>query len=243
MYKRQTWQLGVSDELETGLDWHRKSEGSGLMRAFGQHDSVWVGGRHGFSARDQLSWEVAQKSFSTRAGDNLGNGQALKMEYNHTLEFAGPNWTVRSGVDYQHNNVNDRRLDDLSSRNGGPVIVPDQERDAVTGELDASDTQTVMGSDLLQSRYGQLYVGTSWRRGIPGALVRTKPQYTWLVDVTAGWQWLDQTFNYGINTGIGFEVLGDDELALTFGYQSAPQGGDGQSGGTLGVSYGVRFGR
>ena len=33
------------------------------------------------------------------------------------------------------------------------------------------------------------------------------------------------------------------ELALTFGYQSAPQGGDGQAGGTLGVSYGVRFGR
>jgi hypothetical protein len=23
------------------------------------------------------------------------------MELNHTLEFAGPNWTVRSGVDYQ----------------------------------------------------------------------------------------------------------------------------------------------
>jgi hypothetical protein len=33
------------------------------------------------------------------------------------------------------------------------------------------------------------------------------------------------TFNYGINTGIGVEVLGDDELALTFGYQSAPQAG------------------
>jgi predicted Zn-dependent protease len=239
----RTWQLSVSDELETGLGWHRKSEDSGLMRAFGQQDSVWVGGRHGLSARDQISWEVAQKSFSTRAGDNLGNGQALKMEYNHTLEFAGPNWTVRSGVDYQHNNVNDRRLDYLSSRNkDGPVIVPPQGLND-EGGLDENDTETVMGSDLLQSRYGQLYVGSSWRRGIPGALVRTKPQYTWLVDVTAGWQWLDQTFNYGINTGIGFEVLGNDELALTFGYQSAPQGGDGQSGGTLGVSYGVRFGR
>ena len=73
--------------------------------------------------------------------------------------------------------------------------------------------------------------------------MRTKPQYTWLVDMMAGWQWTDQTFNYGINTGVGFEVLGDDELALTFGYQSAPQGGDGKSGGTLGMSYGVRFGR
>ncbi|RON17890.1 biofilm formation protein PelB [Pseudomonas brassicacearum] len=227
------WQLDVSDQLEAGLDWNRKSEDSGLMRAFGQHDSLWLGGRHGLSARDQISWEVAQKSFSTRAGDALGNGQALKMEYNHTLEFAGPNWTVRSGVDYQHNNVKDRTLDYLSSANGGPVKSVDN----------SDDPAVVTAEDLLQSRYGQLYVGSSWRRGLPGALVRTRAQYTWLVDVTAGWQWLDQTFNYGINTGIGVEVLGDDELALTFGYQSAPQGGDGQAGGTLGVSYGVRFGR
>lgn len=227
----RTWQVGVSNELETGVDWHRKSEDSGLMRAFGQQDRVYLGGRHSLTARDQLSWEVAQRSFSTRAGDDLGDGHALKMEYNHTLEFAGPNWTVRSGVDYQKNRVKDKTLDYLSSIEGGPVII----------EPDSDDTVTA--SDLLQSRYGQLYFGSAWRRGIPGALVRTKPQYTWLVDLTAGWQWTDQTFNYGINTGIGVEVLGDDELALTFGYQSAPQGGDGKAGGTLGVSYGVRFGR
>jgi hypothetical protein len=229
----RTWQLNASDQIETGLGWNRKSEDSGLMRAFGQQDSLWLGGRHGLSARDQLSWEVAQKSFSTRAGDSLGNGQALKMEYNHTLEFAGPNWMVRSGVDYQHNNVKDRTLEYLSSANGGPVKSVD----------DSDDPAVVTAEDLLQSRYGQLYVGSAWRRGLPGALVRTRPQYTWLVDVTAGWQWLDQTFNYGINTGIGVEVLGNDELALTFGYQSAPQGGDGKAGGTLGMSYGVRFGR
>lgn len=233
----RSWQLSVSDELETGVDWHRKTDDSGLMRAFGRQDRLWLGGRHSFSARDQFSWEVAKRSFSTRAGDSLGNGEALRAEFNHTLEFAGPNWTVRSGVDYQHNNVNDKRLDYLSSLQDGPVIrgIDDD------GNPDPDDT--VLASDLLQSRYGQLYVGSTWRRGIPGALVRTKPQYTWLVDVTAGWQWLDQTFNYGLNTGIGFEVLGDDELALTVGYQSAPQGGDGKSGGTLGVSYGVRFGR
>ncbi|PHX42915.1 biofilm formation protein PelB [Pseudomonas sp. NZIPFR-PS2] len=199
------WQLGDSHQIETGLDWHRKSDDSGLMRAFGQQDRAWVGG-----------------------------------ELNHTLEFAGPNWTVRSGVDYQKNNVKDRNLDYLSSDFNGPIRVPDV---APPEPGDPIELQTIASGDLLQSRYGQLYVGTSWRRGIPGALVRSKPQYTWLVDMTAGWQWTDQTFNYGINTGIGFEVLGDDELALTFGYQSAPQGGDGKSGGTLGMSYGVRFGR
>ena len=34
-----------------------------------------------------------------------------------------------------------------------------------------------------------------------------------------------------------------DELAFTFGYQSAPQGGGGDAGGTLGVTYSTRFGR
>ncbi|HEC55898.1 MAG TPA: tetratricopeptide repeat protein [Gammaproteobacteria bacterium] len=237
------WQLGSSHQIETGLDWHRKSDDSGYMRAFGEQDRAWVGGRHGLTARDQLSWEVAQRSFSTRAGDSLGTGQAVKLELNHTLEFAGPNWTVRSGVDYQKNNVKDRDLDYLSSRNGGPIKITPQSIDPDTNLPDPLDVETVTAGDLLQSRYGQLYVGTTWRRGIPGALVRSKPQYTWLVDMTAGWQWTDQTFNYGINTGVGFEVLGDDELALTFGYQSAPQGGDGKSGGTLGMSYGVRFGR
>ncbi|WP_077047904.1 tetratricopeptide repeat protein [Pseudomonas sp. KK4] len=244
----RTWQVDVGDELDVGIDWHRKSDDSGLMRAFGQQDRVYLGGRHSLTARDQFSWEVAQRKFSTRAGDDLGDGHALKMEVNHTLEFAGPNWTVRSGVDYQKNNVKDKNLDYLSSNFGGPVIrnLPVQTFDPDTGAPDPinpQDIETVTAEDLLQSRYGQLYVGSSWRRGLPGALVRTHPQYTWLVDLTAGWQWTDQTFNYGINTGIGVEVLGDDELALTFGYQSAPQGGDGKAGGTLGVSYGVRFGR
>ncbi|MNC80064.1 hypothetical protein D3C75_1327290 [compost metagenome] len=64
-----------------------------------------------------------------------------------------------------------------------------------------------------------------------------------MLDVNAGWQWLDNTVNYGFSTGIGMEVFGDDELALTMGYQSAPEGGGGESGGTVGVSYSLRFGR
>jgi len=38
-------------------------------------------------------------------------------------------------------------------------------------------------------------------------------------------------------------VLGDDELAFTAGYQSAPQGSGGQAGSTLGIQYSNRIGR
>ena len=69
------------------------------------------------------------------------------------------------------------------------------------------------------------------------------PFIIWMFDTSVSSEISFARFRAAFNTGIGFEVLGDDELALTFGYQSAPQGGDGKSGGTLGMSYGVRFGR
>jgi len=74
-------------------------------------------------------------------------------------------------------------------------------------------------------------------------LNRGTAQFSWLLDVLAGWQWTEQQANYAITTGVGMRVLGDDELAFTFGYQSAPRNGDGEPGGTLGVTYSARFGR
>lgn len=230
----RTWNLTDRDDLDVGLDWHRKSEESGLMRVLGQESSVWFAGRRRFTARDQVSWGFAQKAFSTRDDESLGNGQALKFEYDHTLEFEGPNWMLRSGLDYQHNNLNGRSLGKYSNTQGGPINL---------SAFKTIDANSIGTDDLLQSRYGQMYVGSSWRRGFPGALNRTRPQYTWLLDTTAGYQWMDKTFNYGVTTGLGMEVLGGDELAFTFGYQSAPQGGDGKAGGVLGISYGLRFGR
>lgn len=230
----RTWQVDSGNELDVGADWHRKNEDSGYMRTFGRQDDVWVGGRHRYSARDQLSWSLAQRWFSTRGGDDLGNGQALKIEFDHTLQFEGPNWQLRSGIDYQQNSLNNRSLPNLANTLGGGI-------DLIGAELDNPDQ--INSQTLLQKHYGQLFFGSSWRRGFPGALNRTRGQYTWLVDVSTGWQWTDNTINYAISTGIGTEVIGDDELAVTFGYQSAPQGGTGQSGGTAGVSYSVRFGR
>ncbi|WP_339071630.1 tetratricopeptide repeat protein [Pseudomonas idahonensis] len=230
----RTWQVDSGNELDVGADWHRKNEDSGYMRTFGRQNDVWVGGRHRYSARDQLSWSLAQRWFSTRGGDDLGNGQALKIEFDHTLQFEGPNWQLRSGIDYQQNSLNNRSLPNLANTLGGGI-------DLIGAELDNPDQ--INSQTLLQKHYGQLFFGSSWRRGFPGALNRTRGQYTWLVDVSTGWQWTDNTINYAISTGIGTEVIGDDELAVTFGYQSAPQGGTGQSGGTAGVSYSVRFGR
>ena len=222
----RSWQLGGRDQLEVGLGWNQENLDSGFMRAVGTQDSVWIAGIHGLSARDQLSWTLQQRAYGTRYGHDLGTGTAFNLEFNQIQQFEGPTWVTRAGLDYQRNNLRSSTVNGLSVSEGGVL------------EID-----TVQAGTLLQEEYGRLYVGNSWRRGFPGALNRGQPDYTWLIDMQAGWDWVDSQFTYGINTGVGTRVLGDDELALTLGYQSAPRGSDSEAGGTLGLTYSKRFGR
>lgn len=228
----RTWRLSARDELGLSLDWRREAEDTGLLRALGMRDGVAVRGQHGFSPRDQLAWSLGHNRYASRQGDDLGSGESLSLEWGHMLFFDDPSWLLRGGLDYQHNRMQERVPDELLAANGG-AFVP----------FDNTPGAAVSGEELLQERYGQVYVGSTWRRGFPGALNRTRPQFTWMVDTMLGWQWTEREFNYGINIGLGMELLGDDELAFTAGYQSAPRGGEGDAGGALGITYSTRFGR
>ena len=95
-----------------------------------------------------MSWSLAHNRFSTRQGDDLGNGEALSLEWAHTLFFDGPAWQLRGGIDYQRNRLENRLPDDLLAAHGGALT------------LDGARSQ-----DLLQDRYGQVYLGSTWRRG------------------------------------------------------------------------------
>ncbi|KFX70659.1 biofilm formation protein PelB [Pseudomonas taeanensis MS-3] len=241
-------QLSSRDELEVSLDWHREADDSGLLRALGMRDGLGVAGRHSLGARDQVSWSLAHQRYSTRQGDALGSGQQFNLEATHALFFEGPTWLLRSGINYQQNSLESALPDSLFASQ--PLLdaqgdeVLDDQNNAVRVPLGgALILDGATPGDLLQERFGQLYLGSTWRRGFPGTLNRERAQYTWLVDVLAGWQWTEQEFNYAINTGVGLELFGDDELAFTFGFQSAPRSGGGEPGGTMGISYSARFGR
>lgn len=219
------WQRG-RDEFELGLNWQRENRDTGLMRALGQEDSIWLTGRHSITARDQLSWMVAQRRFDTRSGADLGSGQQASIDFSQVQFFSGPTWVLRTGLDMQRNKLTNSSLDSLLVANGGVV------------------RQSALNADqLLPERVGRVYVGSHLSRGTPGALNRTRGQYTWLLDTSLGWDWEDQSSNFSVTGGVGIEVLGDDELAFTAGYQSAPIGGAGKAGGTATLSYSSRFGR
>lgn len=219
------WQQG-RDEFELGLNWQHENRDTGWMRALGQEDAIWLTGRHNITARDQLSWMVSQRRFDTRSGIDLGSGQQASIDFSQVQFFSGPTWVLRTGLDMQRNSVTNSSLDSLLVANGGVV------------------RRTVLTADqLLPERVGRVYVGSHLSRGMPGALNRTRGQYTWLLDTSLGWDWEDQSSNFSVTGGVGIEIFGDDELAFTAGYQSAPIGGAGKAGGTATLSYSSRFGR
>ncbi len=221
----RNWWVSDSDALTLGLDWQRATDESGLLHALGMRDSLQAEGQHALSGRDQVSWRLARNYFSTFDGDDLGDGWAAGLDLSHNLLAHEPQWTVRTGVSWQENSPVEQLPDYLLRSNGGVLL---------------DDTSV---TDLLPDRFGEVYVGSSWQRGTPGALNRAWPQFTWKLDSTVGWQWPDQSFAWALEAGVGVEVLGDDELALLAGYNSAPVGGDGQAGSMLRLAYSLRFGR
>jgi hypothetical protein len=227
----RNWQISGRDALALGLEWQVQSDESGLMRALGARDSLYAQGQHGLSVRDQLSWRLARNQFSTAEGAALGDGWAASFELSHSLLAREPQWSLRSGVTWQENKTVSALPSELLISHGGALY------DSTSSFTGAAP------NDFIASRFGEVYVGSSWQRGTPGALNRAWPQFTYRLDVKAGWQVPDNKLAYALEAGLGVEVMGDDELALLGSYSSAPVGGEGQAGGQLRLAYSLRFGR
>lgn len=72
------------------------------------------------------------------------------------LFFDDPSWLLRTGLDYQKNSVESEVPSELLSANGGAYI-----------PFDTTPGATILGEELMQDRYGQVYVASTWRRGFP----------------------------------------------------------------------------
>lgn len=218
------WHFTQKSNLSLGYKWKDRTDSSGLLYAVGQKDALWLRGYQQITARDSFSWGIEKNQYSTRDNDTISSGESFELQAAHTVFFANPTWLVKAGFDYQTNRLTDKILSKLPNN--------------------PTDNEPFNTGSLLVEKYKYAYVGTSLQRGMPGALNRTVAQYSWMIDAVVGHQWHDKKITYAVTAGVGAEIFGDDELALNVGYQSAPKSQlKSKPGGTLGVSYSLRFGR
>jgi Tfp pilus assembly protein PilF len=237
----QTWQLGVDQrvngsELQMGFSqslsifgglsydiaagWHQRTQISAVGYALARWNHIQGTVNYQLDSRNSLNILTRWNQFDSVWGEPLGKGPNMDLSLTHTLFAQAPEWRVRGTLQWMQ-----------LSRSS---VLPSHIKPYLTAAQPSMDS-------VLTSKFGRIGIGTTLQHGDPGHLVHREASPHWLLDMDAGYQWLSKRVDWGIAGGLGWRVLGDDELALTMGYAS-----DNQRAGSsyqLWLGYNKYFGR
>ncbi|WP_323750166.1 tetratricopeptide repeat protein [Marinobacter sp.] len=94
--------------------------------------------------------------------------------------------------------------------------------------------------DLLTEDYQRVGFTSEWSHGEPHALYRTTPSPRYFIALDTGYVLSNASVDFGARVGLGWRVIGDDELALSGGYSSDSLGGQPRANAKL--TYTLYFG-
>ncbi|RMJ02709.1 hypothetical protein DOQ08_02173 [Marinobacter litoralis] len=133
----------------------------------------------------------------------IGTGYNANLQATYRLFESDPAW--RLSLNYQRQSLNVG--DDLSPK-----------------ALSLLETPLAPG-DLLSEDYERIGFTSEWSHGEPHALYRTRPSPRYFLALDTGYVLSNGSFDFGARVGLGWRVVGDDELALSTGYSSDSLGG------------------
>lgn len=225
--------FGVQGQLERRWDsrlgttvaagWQDLPTVTPILRAFGVYDHIDSSINYSLSARDSISANIGFNRFQARvSGVTFARGYDAGISYSHRLNFADPEWAMTAGVEWQKNSIDAHFPADISAR--------------------LRDTNT-SADTILPEDYGQVFIGTTLQRGDLHALNARTPSPRYLVNAAVAYQWPLSQVSFAVSFGLGWRIMGNDELALTYGYNSKPLGGQGDAAQDIRLSYSYRFGR
>jgi len=160
--------------------------------------------RTGLEARYQpwsrldLTAGVDALSFDTSNQDDIATGHELTLGSSYQIARGNIAWNVRS-------EYNRQRLTDIKP------LAP---------QTRILFTQPITTRDLLTENYERIGLGSRWYHGDPHGLFRQDASPRWFVDVAAGYVLSSSSVDMGASAGIGWSLMGNDELALSTGYAS-----------------------
>lgn len=169
--------------------------------------------------RLNLSLQAEHLTIENLDSENLADGYGLDLNATYTLFRNDPAWTMSAG--YRNQQL------------------------ALTGTLPASTLaaldQPLAASALLTEEYERVGFATRWFRGEPHALYRTTPSPRAFLGLEAGYVLSTSTPEVGVDLGLGWRVLGDDELALSGRWSSEGLDGNGRT--EFNLTYTIYLGR
>ena len=201
--------------LKLGLN--NAVEASQLLTLAGQDNIAGLTLNYQPTSRESVAIQFNLHDLSTRFDDEIGQGWDLNLRVSEQLFFADPAWQLYGDVSMQRVNLSDKPLDGINAwRNG---------------------TFPLTSGDFVEDEYQRVAIGQRvWHGnpGVPGAMVPS-PRY-WF-DSSLGYNVTNSRFDMTLSSGLGWRVVGNDELYLSVDWQSQDRNGDESMKLSLGYFY------
>ena len=154
-------------------------------------------------SRLTVSGNLDYRTIDEAFDGQIGKGYNANLQGTYRLFESDPAW--RLSVNYQRQSLNVG--DALSAK-----------------ALSLLETPLAPG-DLLSEDYERIGFTSEWSHGEPHALYRTRPSPRYFLALDTGYVLSSASFDFGARVGLGWRVVGDDELAISAGYSSDSLGG------------------
>lgn len=214
-----TGQPGDRFTLTAGAELNERAFDSAEAWWLANRDSLYASASYQPFPRLNLFSRLEQLSFDTNTGSSLGSGFGLDAIGTYTLFRQDPGWQLSIGYRRQSLTL-DAALDNKTAQ-------------ALRGPASPGS--------LITEDYERIGVESRWFHGEPHALYRSAPEPRFFVGLAAGYVLSTSSPDFGVDLGMGWRVVGDDDLALSLGYTS--DGLDGSARADLNLTYTLYFGR
>lgn len=169
------------------------------------------------SARNSLAFKFNYHEMSTRFGDDIGTGWDGSIRASDQMFFADPAWQVYAEYMMHNANLSSDPLDGINSWSKG--------------------TANLTSADFLDDRYQRISIGQRFWHGSPGTPGSTAPSPRYWLDGSVGYNFETYRADMTLNSGLGWRIIGNDELYFSVDWQSQDRNGDQSSKTTLGYFY------
>jgi thioredoxin-like negative regulator of GroEL len=205
--------------LGVGYDFQERTPDSAEAWWLTRRNRAFLSAGYTPFSRLNLNLQAEQLTVESLNSDTLADGYGLDLNATYTLFRNDPAWIISAGYRSQQMSLTD--------------TLP-------AATLEALDQPLATGS-LLTEDYERIGFGTRWFHGEPHALYRSTSSPRAFLGLNAGYVLSTSTPEVGVDVGLGWRILGDDELALSSRWSSEGLDGNGRT--EFNLTYTIYLGR
>jgi len=220
---------GISADLEFSIDryWQSKIklgfanayEASQLATLAATDNVVGLILDYSPTKRERLSLGFNFHDLNNRFGDDIGLGWDSSIRISERLFFSDPGWEIYGGLNVQKFSLNSKPLDKTNL------------------SLQFLNNRPIVSNDFIDTKYAHVGIGQRFSHGVLMSEGATVPSPRYWLDTAIGYNLISARPDVTISSGLGWRILGDDELSFSLDWQSQDVNGDASLQIALGYYY------